>query len=290
MSNESALAIANGSPPPIAPEVPPTTPSTPPPDQLKSNAFSHLAKKEKDLQRERAQLKVEKEKVDSINKQYQEYLELKKTDPIAALKNLGFTETDVFNYMSANAPVELTPEQRAAQAAEAAADAKIKSFEEAQTKRDKEAQNKLDQSVIQGYRNSVKQAIKADPAKFEYCAYNGSVAEELIYETVLQIVQASHGKDVPTPAEAAAMVEEYYEEQDRLMMTLKKRQPKAAPAPLPQKQPERTRTVSPPAQAPALPPRTLNGRATATVASTTKMTETFAQKKERLIERLKNGV
>ena len=86
--------------------------------------------------------------------------------------------------------------------------------------------NTADQSVIRGYRNSVSKAIKADPEKFEYCNYNGPVAEELIYETVLAVVASSQGKDVPTPAEAAEMVESFYEEQDKAMNNLRRDNPK----------------------------------------------------------------
>ena len=96
--------------------------------------------------------------------------------------------------MAAQQPVELTPEQKAAKAAEEATNARIKAFEDAQVKRDREAQDNADQSVIRGYRNSVSKAIKADPEKFEYCNYNGPVAEELIYETVLAVVTSSKGK------------------------------------------------------------------------------------------------
>ena len=85
------------------------------------------------------------------------------------------------------------------------------------------------------------------------------------------------------------MVESFYEEQDKAMNNLKKRQPKAPPAPPPSKEPVRTRTVSKPQTPPLTPPRTLNGRATATMASNTQMSETFAQKRERLIEKLRNG-
>lgn len=303
MSKESALAFAT-SQPQGSPEVIPTAnqggaivshPQNPLPDsptpaeaELPSKAFGVIAKKEAELQRLREEFKKEREvfasersQVESIQKQYQEYMALKSKDPVAAMKMLGFSETDLINYLAANQPQELTPEQKAAQAAKEAADARIKEFEEMQAKRQAEEQAKADQKLIDQYRQGIAGAIKAAPEKYEYCNYFGDAAQELIYETVLAVVKESGGKDVPTPDEAAAMVEAYYEEQDKEMSKIKKRTPVIQEAPAPVE----TKTTPP-----ARPTRTLNSQATATVAAAKPIAgETREQKRERLIQRLRNG-
>ena len=68
MSNESALAVATQAQTPAPTEVKPTPP------QVDSKAFSQLAKKESEIQRERQALKAEKAKLESVNKQYRRLL------------------------------------------------------------------------------------------------------------------------------------------------------------------------------------------------------------------------
>ena len=293
MSKEAALAVAQTvavetptpqptqeSAPQAAPETAPQASAQP---EMQSKAFSHLAKKEAELRRRQDELKAEREKVTPILKKYEEFESLKKNDPIAAMKMLGFSETDIFNYMAQNAPEELTPEQKAAAAAESAAEAKIKAFEDAQSKKELERQKVADQQVIQAYRGEVSKLLKSKAEDFEYCNFQGAAAEELIYETVLAIAKESNGQDVPTPLEAARMVEEYYEEQDKAMSKLKKRQPANPALPPEPVKPERSRTL-------ANMNKTIPARATATVASVkTTENESRSAKRERLIEKLRNG-
>lgn len=290
MSKESALASMISTP-----EVTPAAPETPTPvaapvvENPNSKAFSHLARKEAELQRERVTFNAEKTKLEEANKQYQEYLATKAKDPIAALKLLGFSETDVFNYMAAQQPVEKTPEEKAIEAATSAADARIKSFEDAQAKRESDQKKEADDQLINSYKSSVAQVVEQDKDKYEYCAYYGDAAQELIYETVLAVVKNSNGADVPTPAEAAQMVEEYYEEKDKSMMTLKKRQPKAPEAEAPKADPARSRTVveKPKDETAPKPSRTITRNATVTAASARSFNETKDQKRERLISKLR---
>src|SRR5579863_6089690 len=163
MSHESALALATGTSTPTQEAISQTPISQ---ESLQSAPFTHLAKKEADLVRARQEFKrdqeiwnQEKTRLQEAKKQYDEYNEAKKTDPLSALKKLGFSETDIFNYLANNQPPELTSEQKAAQAAESAADARIKAFEEAQTKKEKDAQIAQDKSLIQGFRQELNQVI-----------------------------------------------------------------------------------------------------------------------------------
>lgn len=317
MSKDAAMALLTGSSVPTQNPSPPQSEVTSipsegvspsaassPPKELQSTPFSQLAKKESDLVRQKQEIKKqqelmasEKAKMSEIQKQVQLFEETKKKDPIAALKMIGFTETDIFNYMAAQEKPELSPEEKAAQAAVEATEAKLKAYEEAQLKKVQEEQTKRDQSLIQGFKEDLNQVIASDPVQFEYCHHYGPVAQELMYETTLAVYQASDGKEVLTPREAAEMVEAYYEEQDKLMSSLKKRQPTpVAPSASEEAQaPTRSRTVTTPAGSEPPKPvihktRTLTNAATGTVASTRhRMNETKEQKKERLIMALREG-
>lgn len=305
MSKESAMAVATGSSPaPTSTPTPTAAPAgglslvPPQPPALPSSQFSQVAKKEAEIVRERQALKAERDaiaaeraKYEPIAQKYSDFLKQKETDPVAAMKMMGFSETDIFNYMAAQQPEEVSPEQRAAQAAEAAAEAKIKEFEETQKQRALREQKESDDAVVRSYRNDVSKVIAGNPEKFEFCNFVGPEAEDLIYETVLACVAKSDGKDVPTAEEAAQMVEDYYEERDRAMNGLKKRQPKEEPVAVPQTPKNtRVRTLSS-AQDQLRPGRTLGTNATASVAALKPAVthETFAQKRERLIEKLRNG-
>ena len=300
MSNQTALVVATT---PV-PEVVPATPQTPAQAPLQSTAFSQLAKKEAELVRQRSEFKkeqeatrLEKAKVEEYQKKIQAYEQAKQTDPVAALKMLGFSEQDIFNYMASQQKTEPTAEEKAAQAAAKAADEKIRAFEEQQTRRLLHEQQQKDQSLIAGFKSELGKALQQTKDSLEYCAYYGPEAEDLAYEITLAVVKESKGQEILTPHEALQMAEEYFEERDKEMSTLKKRKAQSVPIEAPKpKQPERTRTVTPadPREAPKptiTKTRTLTNAATSTVASS-RLTrnETREEKRERLIQALKDGV
>lgn len=300
MSHDSALALASGAP---AVEATPTSAAEVAPPILQSTPFSHLAKKEAELVRQRTEFKREQEtwgqersRLAEAKKQYDQYNEAKKTDPVAALKMLGFSETDIFNYMANAQPPELSAEQKVVQAAEAAAEAKIKAFEDGQIKKQQDAQISQDRQLIQGFKTELAQTIEKNAEKYEYCAYYGPEAEALAYEITLAVVNDSKGADIITANEAVQMAEEYFEERDKEMNKLKKRNPTPA-APEPKAEPTRTRTVSAPQTAVSDIPkptitksRTLNNGISSTIASTRlARNETREQKRERLISALAGG-
>lgn len=307
MSKESAMAVLTGNP------VPPPQISTPngatppqlPSETLKSDPFSKLARKEEQILREKQTLKSEREafqkdrdQVLEAKKKYDEYLVKKQTDPIEAMKMLGFSETDIFNYIANQTPAELSPEEKAIQAAEKAADARLKAFEDAQVKKQQEAQSQINKELLQGFRNDIKKTIDSNKDHLEYCSYYGKEAENLAYEISTQVVTRSKGTDFVDAKEALQMAEDYYEERDKEMARLKKRQSQVSTfaKASPPVSTERTRTLSngPVSEAPKpaiTKTRTLHNGATSTVASTRQTrTETRDQKRDRLIEALKNGV
>ncbi len=289
MSKEAALATLAAIPvtPEATPDAAPVVadPAAPAPE-LDSTRFSHLAKKEAELVRsreafkkEQTQFMTDKQKVAEIQRQLSNFNELKTKDPVAALKQMGFSETDLFNYM-ANQEAQLTPEERAASAAQA----EIKKFTDAQAKKEADAQNQRNTNALNNFRQDITKVVAADPVKYEYCAFNGALAEQLIYDTVSACLQEdlkTNPKALPiSTREAAEMVEQYYEDQDKEMSNLKKRQPRqdAAPVDAPLKP-----QVSPRPS----PPRTLNGKTSATVSSTVPVprTESPDAKKARLVKK-----
>lgn len=296
MSKESALALT-------AEPTPVETPTPEAPKALDSEKFAAFAKKEADyvkrqeqLKREREEVAAEREKLRPLHEQYQKYQEMKVKDPIEAMKMMGFTETDIINYLAAQDKPEPTSEEKAAQAASKAADERIQAFEEAQAKKVEQERKVQDTKVIQGFKSQLSKVIEADKEKFEYCSYHGAAAEELAYEFLREVVKESGGKEAITPQEAIEMVEEYYEEQDKLMSSLKKRQPKEASVIKEDKTIERTRTVTPadPTSPQPKPPiqrtRTLTNAATATSNSIRQRgPETREEKRERLMEALRTG-
>lgn len=292
MSKESATAMLNASIP--APTEGATlggnpglqpVPEAPKQEALESTRFAHLAKKEVELQKQRESFKKEqesltqeREKMKAIHKKLQDFDEMKLKDPVAALKLAGFTETDLFNFIAA-AEDNSTPEQKATKAAQA----EINKFKEEQSKKEQEAQTKRNTEVLDSFRKDIQKQIASDKDKYEYCNYNGPLAEELIYETVAAVLEES--KEVISVQEAAEMVESYYEEQDKAMSNLKKRKPKEPETVIqPQDEPLRAQ-VSP---RPSTPSKTLSSKTTASVASTVTRKETHAEKRQRLIETLGN--
>ena len=250
-----------------------------PTEQLESTRFALLAKKEAELQRQRdsfkkeqTQFMTERQKTEAIQKQLNEFNELKMKDPVQALKNLGFSEADLFNFIAAQED-KSTPEERAAKAAQA----EIQKFQDQQAKEKADAQKAQDTQVLGQFRKDISATIEANPDKYEYCKFNGPLAEDLIYETVAAVVQ-SEGIVISTQ-EAADMVEQWYEDQDKEMMTLKKRQPKQEVAPVADA-PLKPQVSPRPAAA-----RALASKANASVASTVPkpLNESPDQKKARLI-------
>lgn len=309
MGKESALAALTGAPAPVTQNPAPhttgdTTPSvTSQPNT--SDAFAQLAKKESAVVKERLQLKQDrelaaKERADAqaIIQKDQQFEELRKRDVVQALKLKGFSEQDIFNYLADQQPKELSPEEKAAKAASDAAEAKINAWEEKQAKDKADERAKADAGLITGFKGTIAKTIEAEKEKYEYCAHYGEMANDLVYEAVLAIIKDAKGEGIPEPRElrkqAIDLVEEYYEEQDKAMNTIKKRNPAPATTQEPAKTPERTRTVTDSRGEPVAPTvtktRTLSNGAVATAASAMRnRTETKDQKRERLINALREG-
>lgn len=284
MSKEAAISMLSGVAPAAIPsnsdatgapqpsEAPVQGTEAPKPE-LESSRFAKLAEKESKIVKERQELQAEKEKLGAIKKQIEDFEAKRKTDPVGALKDLGFSETDIFNYLADSSPKELSPEEKAS----AAAREEIAKWEEKQASERSVEDKKRNDTIIARFREDITKTVAAEAEKFEYINYEGEQAHELIYDTVAEVLKVE-GRIIPI-AEAAQMVEEYYEEQDRLRSQLKKRQPKVEAAPEPIQEPKPTPRG----------PQTLTNRATASVASVVNKQESLSQKKERLMESLRQG-
>lgn len=317
MSKEAALSMMTGQPVTqvnpslVIGEIPPISAeeiALPPPAGLDSDRFARLAAREAKLVKEREALKLEQQsfkteqqktyeartKYDEIIGKANKFEELKEKDVVEALKHIGLSDTQIFNLMAnREEPKPPTPEELSAQAA-LAAQTEIKKFQDEQAlKADKEAKER-DERAINGFRKAIGESITKEAEKYEYCAHYGQIAEDLVYETILNIMSDDQKEGVTTAPhdamkEAIELVENFYENEDKAMSKIKKRQPKetAAPEPETKTQPTRTRTVE--AKAPTKPIPTLTNKATATVASTVTGKETPAQKRERLENWLRTG-
>lgn len=277
MSKEAALSmLSNSTPAPpatIGPDV-----VTTPPASLDSERFAKLAEKEVRLNKDREALKAEKAlsdaekvKLADYKRQIDEFEELKKTDKIAALKKIGFSEEDIFNFLAGK---EEPKEPTAAELARIAAQEELEKYKTEQRTEAQRVQEERDESAIKAYKSSISDVIKKDAEKFEYCTHYGPVAEDIIYETILGFM-ADDQELTPHDAmkEAIEAVEKMYEEEDLKMSTLKKRQPKPAEPvkdePLKAKVNERT-----PIKRPDPAPQATNTR------------ETKDEKRERLMRKL----
>jgi hypothetical protein len=320
MSKASALAAATGQPAPVATpttgglvvsprqaaRVPVTTAATPTPgpvavvvptapavetpkDGVDSERFAHLAKKEAAIQKDREALKAEREaiaaakaKYDEVEKTYRNFEEMKTKDPIQAMKLAGFSDTDIFNFYAKaqeDAKLKDTPEAKAADSAAKAAKAVVDEFEKKQSDAQAVAKAKTDAAVINRFKGSISQTITSNKDKYEFCNFHGPAAEVLIYETVEACFKEDR-KDNPnalpiSAQEAADLVEKYYEDQDKAQAALKKRGGQVAPAPVEEKVANQTTS------------RTLTNKVGPTVISTIPKKETREEKRERLINNIK---
>lgn len=286
MSKESALAVATPAAIPIptegSSENSPSTSITSTPT-IDAQRLAKQARREAEIQAKREQFKREqqefqstKQRADEILKKAQEFETTRTKDPVQALKMLGFNEAEIINFLTANDPVEKTPEQKAAEAAQA----EIKKFQEDQEKKQQEQVKAQHKQVIDNFKKNITTTIAKNAEKYEFCAYEGTAAEELIFETVSACLAEDRKTNPNAEAisieEAAQMVEDFYEQDYKEKSgKLKKLKPADPPK------------TEEPVKAPIQSPRTLSNRVTATVASTATKAETPSQRRERLIKQIK---
>jgi hypothetical protein len=267
--------------------------------ELDSTRFNHLAKKEAALQKERELFKKEREDFQKeietykpTSEKFRKFEETRSKDPIEALKSLGFTDTEIMNYLTQEDST--TPEQRAAKAAQS----EIQKFRDEQVKAAKELQESSNKSLLADLRLDITKHVASDPTKYEYCNHYGAIADDLIYSTIEAVLaeQLTEAKklgidprtiEVITTLEATEMVEEYYEKEDQAMSQLKKRGHKETPVTEIASKPDAPLRAE---VSPGMPPKskTLTSKAVASSGATVPRNETPSEKRERLMEKLRN--
>lgn len=210
-----------------------TTSSEPPiKDDLVSSRIAQIARKEakyreeqESLKKEREELLASKAKFDPFYEKYKQFEEMKAKDPVAAIKLLGFTETDYVNFVAASED-KSTPEERA----ERIAEAKIAEFKAEQAETAKSEEQRRNTEVVEGFKRNIGITLKTNAERFELCNFYGQEAIELIVEKV----QERYAKDLETnpnadalsPEAAAELVEKDFDDALQELKKLKRFQPK----------------------------------------------------------------
>ncbi len=319
MSRETALAqmvaMTTPSATPAAPPAPtsavegvaaPAAPEgtqVPLQDELQSSRLAILAKKEAKLQKEREAYQrqreewmKEKQQADEYLKRGREFDETRKSDPVAALKMIGFTDAEIMNYLAGQASkADPTPEDIARKAAQE----EIQKLKEEQTEAQKKQETARNERLVQNLKGQISNAIKSEAEKFEYCAFEGPAAEDLAYEIIVETLKESD--ELITAEEALQLAEDYYEMRDKEMSRLRKRQAGlSAEAPAVEAAPIDAEKEAPSSMKRGLPPKTnvapparakpLTNQVTANAPSVSApRRETREEKKERLAEALRRG-
>jgi hypothetical protein len=189
---------------------------------------AHLAAKESELVKSRNEFKAEREAIERekealrpIHEKLKKFEELKKSDPVAAIKFLEFSDTDFVNYLAAQQD-NSTPEEKARKIVQSELDA----FRTEQQKKEDDYKTAQNDKIIAEYKADIGKTIDADKDAYELSNLVGEEAKELAYKFVLQNIE--EGKEVPTAEEAAKKVEEYYEVYFKDIMKAKKLTPQEA--------------------------------------------------------------
>ena len=309
---QSILTPENSIPESVPQTAPSETAASPRPidDKLTSTRFAHLSKKEAALVREREAFKQERESFkreqEEIGKYKQawtmvnEIAELQKVDEIAAMKKAGFSDTAVMNFLAQNQE-NVSPEEKALKIAKGEIEKfkteQQKQFDE-QNKRQAEAQKLNEDRTIMKFKNDIKSHIATASEKYEYCAHYGEAAQELVYETISSILADSN--EMISIDEASQLVEDFYEEQDKAMNSLKKRGVHRAVNPPESVQQVMETTTKSAMQMPKqgaqrveskqfvdnrTPVKTLNNKMNANVANTVSQNLTPEQNKQQVIDK-----
>lgn len=170
---------------PTAPEAPlseqPKEQTTAPTEDEKR--FQALTLKEKQLLKERQELKRLKEELQNKYKPWEEAQEVAKQSKIEALKRLGISYDDVTNeFLGAQ---NMTPEQIAEAKANAIVEERLKAFEEQQKQQNLQMQQKQ-------YDMAIKQ-IKFDAKALAESSENYPLVKATqAYDTVVELMESTH--------------------------------------------------------------------------------------------------
>jgi hypothetical protein len=299
MSKEAALAAATQTAPaPEAAAPPAEAPKPEAPKELDSARFAHLAKQEAKLVKERQELALERERVKEAASKIRQFEDTKSKDPIEALKLIGFTETDIFNYMAGKKdPVPPTPDEIAAKKAEEITSQRLKEWQEQQEKKLQEQTKANDDRLIKEHKEQIGKFLDSTAGSLKHIEFQRKRGED-VEGTIQGIIAQTYAKtgEFLTPDKAAEELEAFYREEFLAAKAAVEEEKKEAEEMA--KEVERTSKVTPgfpnePQPKPVInKTRTLSNAATATArsAAAANRTETREQKRERLMQALRDGV
>lgn len=257
-----------------------------------STQLSHLMKKEARLQTDKEAFKKEQEEFKALKARVQEvydkaenFEKTRKVDPVKALKELGFSEKEIIDYLSIDDP-ELSPEERAQRAAQA----EIKKFRDEEAEKALQARKNNDSQLVEKFKKDVSALIQADLEKYELCAHYGPAAEQLIFDIAVEEAKEKRPIDIASIAED---VEKFYIEDFDSVKKLKKLTPHEEAIVEEAKEIQRSRVVHPPQEIVKPRATTLTNKITATSASLAKPTdrvETRDEKRARLEQMIRGGL
>lgn len=308
MSKESAMKAA------LAPGQQPETQSTQNPEgtqqaaqtqttpaqNLDASRLAIFAKKEAKFRQEQEAFRLEREKwqqelelAKTTNQRVRDFEDLAKKDKIAALKQLGWSDTDIINAMNPE-----NNEPSAEEIARKIAQEETQKIRDEQKQREEEAAKAQNEALITQLKTDIGSAIKANAEKFEFCNFEGAEAEAQAYQIIVENLRENG--ELLSVEEALEITEEYYEERAKAVLSgVKKLKP--APAaetttasgaePAGATTSRGANTGKPPVSNVPQKSKTLTNSVTATttaLASTTQnKRETPAEKRERLINEIK---
>jgi len=263
-------------------------PSTQTPPDVNAQRMALFAKKEAQLQAEREKIKAEwaeKKRVldqaQEYNKKWEQFEALKKTNKQEALKMAGFSVEDLVNLAADENGKVKSPEEIAKEVEEKVE----KKVDEKLAAREQKLTQEQNQKLINNFKGQIKAQMTKNADKYDAAIVYGAEAEGLAYHFVVENLKQNPDEPLMTVSEALEMANKYY--QDKLDAAGYKKAPKVENVPH-----GTTTTEVKPALTSANSgrSRTLTNAVTATSQALNPGKETKEQKRERLINALREGV
>lgn len=267
--------------------------ATPPAVAPAADPQAGMAKREEKLVTDQLALKAERESVAKLKAEieaklapFEKFQIERAKDPVQAMKSLGFSEEDIFNFLAASEKKDPTPEERAAAAAQAVIDKARAEDRAAALKAQGEANNR----IIARFQERIGAFVNdsANAEAFEHCQAKGKIAEAQIYENVARVLLDTG--ELITVKEAAQMAEDFYKFEHEEIETRRAARRKPADTAPVEPEPKDPNAQSKTVTAP-LAPKVVTNAARPTIAAAVEKPESRAEKKARIIEAIRqNGL
>lgn len=168
-----------------------------------SRKFSALSKKEAGLRQKEQQLKSQEQ----AYQQYQQTLELAKSNPLELLKAHGTTLEDLISY-TINSGEPAKPED-VTKAKLESIEAKIREYEEAGQKHQAQLKQQEQEKTLHSIHEEIKSFVASKADSYELIKLNN--AETQVWEVIEQVYLESEGKVTLSQEQAAEMLEQQLE-------------------------------------------------------------------------------